>query len=107
MEAENENQQQEEQQVEEQNARSQEESLQEGENSQSQAEEDMYANNHDLIGVNGIIRAQKNEIEKKKVSYSSCISELSFPMSVTPLLLLKAQWGTKVEITVTNNTANL
>ena len=25
-------------------------------------------NNHDLIGVEGIIRAQKNEIEKKKVS---------------------------------------
>jgi len=28
----------------------------------------MYKNNHDLIGVEGIIRAQKNEIEKKKVS---------------------------------------
>ena len=31
-------------------------------------EEDLYINNHDLIGVDGIIRAQKNEIEKKKVS---------------------------------------
>lgn len=29
----------------------------------------MYKNNHDLIGVEGIIRAQKNEIEKKKVSH--------------------------------------
>jgi hypothetical protein len=27
----------------------------------------LYHNNHDLIGVEGIIRAQKNEIEKKKV----------------------------------------
>ena len=27
----------------------------------------MYSNNHDLIGVEGIVRAQKNEIEKKKV----------------------------------------
>jgi len=27
----------------------------------------MYQNNHDLVGVDGIIRAQKNEIEKKKV----------------------------------------
>lgn len=31
-------------------------------------EDEMYKNNHDLIGVEGIIRAQKNEIEKKKVS---------------------------------------
>ena len=28
---------------------------------------ELFANNHDLIGVQGIIRAQKNEIEKKKV----------------------------------------
>jgi len=28
---------------------------------------DAYLNNHDLIGVDGIIRAQRNEIEKKKV----------------------------------------
>ena len=28
---------------------------------------DLFANNHDLIGVQGIIRSQKNEIEKKKV----------------------------------------
>jgi len=28
---------------------------------------DIFQNNHDLIGVDGIIRAQKNEIEKKKV----------------------------------------
>ena len=27
-----------------------------------------FVNNHDLIGVKGIITAQKNEIEKKKVS---------------------------------------
>ena len=31
--------------------------------------ENGFANNHDLIGVKGIITAQKNEIEKKKVSY--------------------------------------
>ena len=30
-------------------------------------EDEVYLNNHDLIGVEGIIRAQKNEIEKKKV----------------------------------------
>jgi hypothetical protein len=29
----------------------------------------MFVNNHDLIGVEGIIRAQKTEIEKKKVSW--------------------------------------
>lgn len=28
----------------------------------------LFSNNHDLIGVQGIIRSQKNEIEKKKVS---------------------------------------
>ena len=28
----------------------------------------MFINNHDLIGVEGIIRSQKTEIEKKKVS---------------------------------------
>jgi hypothetical protein len=31
-------------------------------------DEEIYENNHDLVGVDGIIRAQKNEIEKKKVS---------------------------------------
>ena len=36
-----------------------------------QEEEELYLNNHDLIGVDGIIRAQKNEIEKKKVSHCS------------------------------------
>jgi hypothetical protein len=30
--------------------------------------EENFVNNHDLIGVKGIIDAQKNEIEKKKVS---------------------------------------
>jgi hypothetical protein len=30
-------------------------------------EDEAYLNNHDLIGVEGIIRAQRNEIEKKKV----------------------------------------
>lgn len=35
---------------------------------QEEEEEELYKNNHDLIGVDGIIRAQKNEIEKKKVS---------------------------------------
>ena len=32
-----------------------------------QQAENLYTNNHDLIGVEGIVRAQKNEIEKKKV----------------------------------------
>ena len=31
--------------------------------------DDAFINNHDLIGVKGIIAAQKNEIEKKKVSH--------------------------------------
>ncbi len=34
-----------------------------------QQAENLYSNNHDLIGVEGIVRAQKNEIEKKKVGY--------------------------------------
>ena len=29
---------------------------------------DIFKNNHDLIGVGGIIEAQKYEIDKKKVS---------------------------------------
>lgn len=37
-------------------------------NPDEEEEDEMYKNNHDLIGVEGIIRAQKNEIEKKKVS---------------------------------------
>ena len=32
-------------------------------------EEDDFINNHDLIGVDGIIEEQKNEINKKKVSF--------------------------------------
>ena len=35
---------------------------------EEEEEEDDFLNNHDLIGVQGIIRAQKNEIDKKKVS---------------------------------------
>ena len=38
---------------------------------EEEEEEDEFLNNHDLIGVNGIIRAQKNEIDKKKVSIES------------------------------------
>ena len=30
-------------------------------------EDDIFKNNHDLIGIQGILRAQKNEIEKKKL----------------------------------------
>ena len=33
----------------------------------SAAEDDIFKNNHDLIGIQGILRAQKNEIEKKKL----------------------------------------
>lgn len=39
-------------------------------NDNEEDEDEMYKNNHDLIGVEGIIRAQKNEIEKKKVSWN-------------------------------------
>ena len=34
----------------------------------AEAEDDIFKNNHDLIGVNGILRAQKAEINKIKVS---------------------------------------
>jgi hypothetical protein len=37
------------------------------EEANDQQADNLYSNNHDLIGVEGIIRAQKNEIEKKKV----------------------------------------
>ncbi len=39
----------------------------EGNGDADQQAENLYSNNHDLIGVEGIVRAQKNEIEKKKV----------------------------------------
>ena len=61
VEAHNEN----ENQAEEQPVASNMESNQEEE---EEEEEEEFENNHDLIGVNGIIRAQKNEIDKKKVS---------------------------------------
>ena len=35
---------------------------------QNDVEEELFKNNHDLIGVETIIRAQKNDIEKKKVN---------------------------------------
>ena len=44
------------------------ESDKDAQDADQQEEEDLYINNHDLIGVDGIIRAQKNEIEKKKVT---------------------------------------
>lgn len=37
-------------------------------------EEEQFFNNHDLIGVEGIIALQKIEIEKKKVSISVNVS---------------------------------
>ena len=40
-----------------------------GEYDQEGGLNDIYTNNHDLIGLDGIIRSQKNEIEKKKVSH--------------------------------------
>ena len=45
-------------------------------------EEDEFLNNHDLIGVNGIIRAQKNEIDKKKL-------ELRMPLNLQKILNLQ------------------
>ena len=51
------------------------EDAEEEEAEDEQTEEENFINNHDLIGVKGIIAAQKNEIEKKKVSaapHSSC-----------------------------------
>ena len=48
-----------------------EEGLEDGEEEEGEADdsdkEGDFINNHDLIGVRGIIEAQKNEIEKKKV----------------------------------------
>ena len=34
---------------------------------ESALQDDIFRNNHDLIGVEGILKAQKNEIEKKKL----------------------------------------
>ena len=34
---------------------------------ESAMQDDIFRNNHDLIGVDGILKAQKNEIEKKKL----------------------------------------
>ena len=50
-------------------------SVHEGEEGEEEEEEEEaeenFINNHDLIGVQGIIAAQKDEIEKKKVSAPS------------------------------------
>ena len=40
----------------------------EGEELEEEEEEEEFLNNHDLIGVDGIILEQKKEIEQKKVS---------------------------------------
>ena len=34
---------------------------------ESAEEDDIFKNNHDLIGVQGILKAQRDEIEKKKL----------------------------------------
>ena len=49
---------------------SQAEGQEEGEygEEESAQDDDIFKNNHDLIGVEGILRAQKNEVDKKKVS---------------------------------------
>ncbi len=41
----------------------------EGNSDADQQAENLYNKNRDLIGVEGIIRAQKNEIKKKKVDF--------------------------------------
>ena len=41
---------------------------QEEEEEEEEDGEETFINNHDLIGVKGIIEHQRNEIEKKKVS---------------------------------------
>ena len=41
-----------------------------------QQAENLYSNNHDLIGVEGIVRAQKNEIEKKKVNIYAVYNDI-------------------------------
>ena len=46
-----------------------------------QQAENLYSNNHDLIGVEGIVRAQKNEIEKKKVSYIYDVYNVLYSLS--------------------------
>ena len=38
-----------------------------GEEESNQEMDDIFKNNHDLIGVEGILKAQKTEIEKKKI----------------------------------------
>ena len=57
--------------------------LDDAEEEEEEDEEDgdgNFVNNHDLIGVQGIIAAQKNEIEKKKVSLSTlyfyCVTDI-------------------------------
>ena len=46
---------------------------QEEEEEEEEEGEDAFINNHDLIGVKGIIEHQRNEIEKKKVSLTNLI----------------------------------
>ena len=46
-----------------------------------QQAENLYSNNHDLIGVEGIVRAQKNEIEKKKVGYIYDVYNVFYSLS--------------------------
>lgn len=40
---------------------------------EEEEESKMVFRNHDLVGIEGIIRAQKNEIEKKKVRSNICL----------------------------------
>ena len=37
------------------------------EDGDSASQDDIFKNNHDLIGVQGILKAQRDEIEKKKL----------------------------------------
>ena len=51
--------------------------------SESQHAEDIFKNNHDLIGIDGIIESQKHEINKKKVSSITLSLNSEYKMSIT------------------------
>ena len=59
----------------------------EGNGDADQQAENLYSNNHDLIGVEGIIRSQKNEIEKKNFREMSVQDALPHIVKI----LLKSQ----------------
>jgi hypothetical protein len=49
---------------------------------EEEEEEEEFLNNHDLIGIEGIILEQKKEIEQKKVKFAHPKEQLCSPLSV-------------------------